>query len=378
VHIHSIIRALRMYRRSSLGLAALMAVASCVPPQGNAAHVAESAAPAPQYTSVRVAPGVILAQMPDMPVPPPPMPTDAPMQAAPAFTAETQSSEDAGRALDCLTAAVYYEARSQSIDGQRAVAQVVLNRVRNPAFPGSVCGVVYQGSYRTTGCQFSFTCDGSLAARREPAAWETARQVAQAALAGDVYAPVGSAMYYHTTAVHPFWENSLTQVATIGAHIFYRWSTALDNAFEFRQHYAGIEPVGAGQSGWDDAKQVLVRYGTTESAGVMVHRGGNSGAAQALALGSTSNSGLGATSSTGAIDPSQPATLATVAGVTIHTGGGEEASNSYGGGDASGVRVHFGSGSSKPAAAPTPTETAQASPAPDASTTAQASSAATH
>src|SRR3546814_14176438 len=75
--------------------------------------------------------------------------------------------------------------------GQQAVAQVVLNRVRNPAFPNSVCGTVYEGSSRSTGCQFTFTCDGSLTARREPAAWERARQVAQMALAGFVYAPVG-------------------------------------------------------------------------------------------------------------------------------------------------------------------------------------------
>ena len=71
---------------------------------------------------------------------------------------------DAQRALDCLTQAVYYEARSEPIDGQRAVAQVVLNRVRNPAYPNSVCGTVYEGSRRATGCQFSFTCDGSLGA----------------------------------------------------------------------------------------------------------------------------------------------------------------------------------------------------------------------
>ena len=70
-----------------------------------------------------------------------------------------------------MTAAVYYEARSQNDDGQRAVAQVVLNRVRDRAFPDSVCGVVYQGSTRRTGCQFSFTCDGSMAFRRDPASW---------------------------------------------------------------------------------------------------------------------------------------------------------------------------------------------------------------
>lgn len=358
-----------MYRRSSLGFAVLMSVSSCVPPHTSAPQpVADAPRPAPTLAHW-VSPGRILAAMPDMPIAPPLLPgeTPVPIEGAPAFLAPDQSADNANRALDCLTAAVYYEARSESDDGQRAVAQVVLNRVRNPAFPGSVCGVVYQGSFRTTGCQFSFTCDGSLAHRREPGAWEHAREIATAALAGEVYSPVGSAMYYHTTAVHPFWENSLTPVTTIGAHIFYRWGGNLDNSFEFRQRYAGIEPVGAGQSGWDDATQVLVRYGTTESAGVMVHRGGASAAALAAASPSPS--------SIGGINPAQPATLATIAGVTIHTGGGATS-----GGNAPGVRLHYGNGSSKTDEAATPAaETAQAAPAPEApaaEATSQATSAA--
>jgi hypothetical protein len=342
-----------MYRRSSLGLALLMSVASCVPPQSLSPHpVAQAPHPEPKLARMLVSPGTILPGMPVAP-PPPPGEPPAPIASAPAFVDAAQSADDASRALDCLTAAVYYEARSQTDDGQRAVAQVVLNRVRNPAFPGSVCGVVYQGSYRTTGCQFSFTCDGSLAARREPGAWEHAREIASAALAGEVYAPIGAAMYYHTTAVHPYWEDSLTPVTTIGAHIFYRWSNALDNSFEFRQRYAGIEPVGAGQSGWDDAKAVLVRYGTTESAGVMVHRGGADASEVAGA--------------TGSVDASQPVTLATVAGVTIHTGGGTQDGGLAEDGNAPGVRLHYGNGSSKPADAPAPpAETAQAVPVPDA------------
>jgi hypothetical protein len=330
-----------------------MGLASCVPPQTGVHPVAEVARPQPKLARTLVSPGTIL---PNMPVAPPPLPGEAPaaIEGAPAFVAQTQSAEDASRALDCLTAAIYYEARSESDDGQRAVAQVVLNRVRNPAFPGSVCGVVYQGSLRSTGCQFSFTCDGSLARRREPGAWEHAQGIASAALAGEVYAPVGSAMYYHTTAVHPFWENSLTPVTTIGAHIFYRWGGDLDNSFEFRQRYAGVEPVGAGQSGWDDATQVLVRYGTTESAGVMVHRGGANATAVA--------------SATGDIDPTQPATLATIAGVTVHSGGGMAE-----GGNAPGVHLHYGNGQSKPAETPAPAaETALAAPAPDAPTDAPA------
>src|SRR6476469_8020588 len=113
------------------------------------------------------------------------------------------------RSLQCLTEAIYYEARNQSDDGQRAVAQVVLNRVRHPAYPNTVCGVVYQGSQRTTGCQFSFTCTGVMGPIGEPAAWDRARRIATAALRGQVYRPVGLAVNYHTTAINPYWASSL-------------------------------------------------------------------------------------------------------------------------------------------------------------------------
>jgi hypothetical protein len=142
-------------------------------------------------------------------------------QAAEPFVA-SRDSASFDQALECLTQAVYYEARSESDDGQRAVAQVVLNRVRHPSYPSSVCGVVYQGSQRTTGCQFSFTCDGSMGGWIEPAAWERARGIAQAALRGHVYRPVGHALNYHTTAIRPYWAPSLVRQAVIGAHIFYR------------------------------------------------------------------------------------------------------------------------------------------------------------
>jgi len=169
------------------------------------------------------------------------------LNAAPAFNAGDQSTDDAARALDCLTQAVYYEARSEPIDGERAVAQVVLNRVRDRAFPKSVCGVVYQGSNRNTGCQFTFTCDGSLLRPREPGAWERARAVAAAALSGEVYAPVGSATHYHANYVQPWWAASLTRIGAIGNHIFYRWRDAMENALAFRQRYDGVEPeVGSG------------------------------------------------------------------------------------------------------------------------------------
>jgi spore germination cell wall hydrolase CwlJ-like protein len=135
------------------------------------------------------------------------------------YAARSLSGDD----LRCLTEAVYYEARSEGRDGQRAVAQVVLNRARHPEYPASICGVVYEGSERDTGCQFSFTCDGSRSRRIERFAWADAQRVAEDALAGYVHAPIGYATHYHTDDVRPSWSSSLTRVGAFGEHIFYRW-----------------------------------------------------------------------------------------------------------------------------------------------------------
>jgi len=149
---------------------------------------------------------------------------------------------DRTRALTCLTAAIYYEAASEPDAGQRAVAQVILNRMAHPAYPKSVCGVVYQGSERATGCQFTFTCDGALARTPVRLFWERAEAVARAALAGYVYTPVGLATHYHTFAVHPYWADSLHFLGQIGAHRFYRMEGPAGNAAAFRFAYAGGEP----------------------------------------------------------------------------------------------------------------------------------------
>jgi hypothetical protein len=150
---------------------------------------------------------------------------------------------DRMRAVDCLTAAIYYEAASESEDGQRAVAQVVLNRVRHPTFPNSVCGVVYQGSERSSGCQFSFTCDGSLLRTPSFSGWARARRLAAAALWGSVYAPVGHSTHYHSNKVLPYWASSLVKSAVIGAHIFYRWNGGWGTPAAFRAVYVGGEPM---------------------------------------------------------------------------------------------------------------------------------------
>ncbi len=149
--------------------------------------------------------------------------------------------EDRARAVECLTQAVYYEAAREPQVGQEAVAQVVLNRMRHPAYPKSVCGVVYQGSARATGCQFTFTCDGSLAYAPVPALWKRARAVAERALNGYVDKTVGSATHYHAQYVAPYWAPTLVKMTQVGQHIFYRWTGPWGEPAAFTGRYAGGE-----------------------------------------------------------------------------------------------------------------------------------------
>lgn len=148
------------------------------------------------------------------------------------------------QALECLASAEYYEAGDQGEDGERAVAQVVLNRVRHPAFPSSVCGVVYEGSTKPTSCQFTFTCDGSLSRRPDADGWKRAYKIAQEALNGLVFTPVGYATHYHANYVVPYWASasSLLKNAVVGAHIFYRWAGGWGEPSAFSKTYPGREP----------------------------------------------------------------------------------------------------------------------------------------
>lgn len=150
-------------------------------------------------------------------------------------------AEDFQRARDCLAAAVLYEAGDDD-KGQRAVAQVVLNRARHPAFPKSVCGVVFQGAERPTGCQFTFTCDGALARRYSDLAWLRAQSVALAALNGSVDPSVGLATHYHTDWVRPYWSDSLEKIAAVDTHLFFRWPGFWGTPAAFRGGLAG-EPT---------------------------------------------------------------------------------------------------------------------------------------
>jgi len=164
-----------------------------------------------------------------------------PDTAAAAFSLKTDNPSGA-RALECLTQAVYYEAASEGADGQRAVAQVVLNRMRHPGYPATVCGVIYQGAEKLTGCQFTFTCDGSLVRIPVPSLWKQAQKIAGEALAGKVYAPAGHATHYHADYVLPFWADSLDKSVKVGRHIFYRFKGGMGSAAAFSQRYGGLEP----------------------------------------------------------------------------------------------------------------------------------------
>jgi spore germination cell wall hydrolase CwlJ-like protein len=276
-------------KRLMASLPLMLAAASCVPAQASPSPKADiiaaaSESPTPGFSFEELAPVSSLGRL--APAQEAHWRKAAAMLAAPSSTPATPfalqgAEDDQQRALECLTAAVYYEARSEGSDGQRAVAQVVLNRVRHPAFPASVCGVVYQGSGRRTGCQFSFTCDGSLSRRREPEAWSRAREIASAALEGEVYAPVGNATHYHTSAVLPYWAGSLSRSATVGAHIFYRWRGGAGGADAFRQRYSGYEGGASRNRAVEGPVPRLAAGGSiervkAEGRTVVVHRGARS------------------------------------------------------------------------------------------------------
>lgn len=153
----------------------------------------------------------------------------------------TGSAADFANARDCLALAALAEAGS-SDPGQRAVIQVVLNRARHPAFASTVCGVVFEGSERATGCQFTFTCDGSLSRQYDAASWALARARADQALKGLVFPVVGNATHYHTDWVFPWWSPKLQKIAQVETHLFLRWPGFWGSVRSWRKTYGGGEP----------------------------------------------------------------------------------------------------------------------------------------
>jgi Cell Wall Hydrolase len=133
------------------------------------------------------------------------------------------SPKAAKRELKCLAEAIYFEARSESEAGQIAVAQVVLNRVKSPLYPNTICGVVYQNSHRHLACQFTFTCEGKKLRITEPGPWRQAVRLSKAVLGGEAYdKEVAGATHYHATYVKPRWAKKLRRMEKIGTHIFYK------------------------------------------------------------------------------------------------------------------------------------------------------------
>lgn len=167
--------------------------------------------------------------------------TSLPIPPASPFIIGNEDSLNRMRAVECLAAAIYYEAANEPLEGQKAVAQVVLNRLRFPQYPRSVCGVVFQGSNLATGCQFSFTCDGSMRRIPSAAGWRRAEAVAVAALSGMVNSKVGLSTHYHADYVVPYWAPKLVKLKTIGRHIFYGWPGYWNRPAAFNQAYAGKE-----------------------------------------------------------------------------------------------------------------------------------------
>ena len=142
-----------------------------------------------------------------------------------AFTSawlDSQPTAQGDRSWRCLSEALYFEARGETVKGQFAVAEVILNRVKSARFPDSVCGVINQGTGKRYQCQFTYTCDGHAEHIGEPRAFERVAKVARAALDGKAPALTKGATHYHTTAVRPAWARVYTQTALIGVHIFYR------------------------------------------------------------------------------------------------------------------------------------------------------------
>ncbi|MFM9976608.1 MAG: cell wall hydrolase [Sphingomonadaceae bacterium] len=158
-------------------------------------------------------------------------------------------AEDRERALTCLATAIAYEAAFEPQAGQQAVAEVILNRLRHPAYPKTVCGVVYAGAQRRTGCQFSFTCDGSLKRTMSAGVMAAVRTVATAALDGQAASQVSGATHYHADYVSPYWAPSLVRVAKIGAHIFYRMPGTRDQGSALPRYLAPDGATTAAQSG---------------------------------------------------------------------------------------------------------------------------------
>ncbi len=176
--------------------------------------------PAPEALAAELAPGPAIAEAA------PPRPDSIARKTARAPVsrfAHVIGKDDEFRQMRCLAEAIYFEARSEPEDGQAAVAQVVLNRVKHENYPDTVCGVVYQNRSRFLACQFTFACEGKSLRITEPEPWRVAVQIATDVVSGKIYLDdVGAATHYHADYVRPRWARALKRMDTIGRHTFYK------------------------------------------------------------------------------------------------------------------------------------------------------------
>ena len=159
-------------------------------------------------------------------------------------------AEDMLRQKQCLATAIYYEARSEETAGQLAVAEVIVNRVKDHRYPNTSCDVVFQGATRTTGCQFTFTCDGAMKKKPRGERWKKAQTLATHVVMGLNEKKTSGATHYHATYVDPIWNSGLIKTRRIGTHIFYRfprggeWSVASARQSErLAQRRAGMQAI---------------------------------------------------------------------------------------------------------------------------------------
>jgi spore germination cell wall hydrolase CwlJ-like protein len=202
------------------------AAASATTPSVSRANILSSATPAPaDLTPVEIAAApVSLPHSPRLDKGTPPDASIA-VKADPSRPryADLVNPDNLSKEQRCLAEAVYFEARSEPEEGQAAVAQVVLNRVRSGLYPSSICGVVYQNRHRHLACQFTFACEGKALRITEKESWEDAKRIASAVLQGKTYlAEVGASTHYHANYVRPYWSRKLKKMDVIGRHIFYK------------------------------------------------------------------------------------------------------------------------------------------------------------
>lgn len=143
-----------------------------------------------------------------------PLPTAAELDA--------RAAVSGGAEWECLTQALYFEARGETVDGQFAVAEVIHNRVADPRYPGTLCGVVNQGTGRRFACQFTFTCDGRPETVDNQHLWQRMGQIAQLTMDGFDADLTQGATHYHANWVNPDWASRFPRTAEIGVHLFYR------------------------------------------------------------------------------------------------------------------------------------------------------------